>query len=66
MNTSTSVKTRQQTLQGLRFPFDEKVTEALDSFKQKTLDYLQLVRAKKSVSQMIHLFCFRKLMMNKN
>jgi hypothetical protein len=50
MNTSTSVKSRQQTLQGLRFPFDDKVTEALDSFKQKTVDYLQLVRAKEYVS----------------
>ena len=38
-----------QTLTGLTFPFDDQVTEALDSFKQQNLDYLQLVREKRNI-----------------
>lgn len=61
MDTSTSVKTRQQTLQGFQFPFDEKVIEALDSFKQKSLDYLQLVKVKECLSQIILFILFKEI-----
>lgn len=49
MTTHIHVKSQQQNFQGLAFPLDEKVTEALDSFKQQTLDYLQLVSKKENV-----------------
>lgn len=37
-----SVATRHQTIQGLRFPFDENVIEALHLFKNEKVDYVQL------------------------
>ena len=38
-----SIDSRHQTLQGLMFPFDENVIEALHLFKSEKVDYLQLV-----------------------
>ncbi|UJR10174.1 hypothetical protein I4U23_014390 [Adineta vaga] len=37
-----SVDTRHPTLQGLRFPFDENVIEAIHLFKNHKVDYIQL------------------------
>ena len=38
-----SIDTRHPTLQGLTFPFDENVIEALHLFKKHQVDYIQLV-----------------------
>ena len=40
-----SVDTRHPTLQGLTFPFDENVIEALHLFKKHQVDYIQLVNS---------------------
>ncbi|CAF1002276.1 unnamed protein product [Rotaria sordida] len=37
-----SIDSRHQTLQGLTFPFDENVVEALHLFKKQDVDYVQL------------------------
>ena len=49
MNTNINVESKHQTLQGLMFPLDDKAIEALDSFKQQNLDYLQLVGEKRNL-----------------
>ena len=62
-----SVDTRHPTLQGLTFPFDENVIEAIHLFKKHQVDYIQLVgisfcdrtSAKTTTS-------FRKSMMKQN
>jgi hypothetical protein len=43
MNTDISVASRHKTVHGLMFPFDEKVPESLNAFKEQNIDYIQLV-----------------------
>lgn len=42
VSSDISVDSRNRTLQGLRFPFDENVMEALHLFKKHDVDYVQL------------------------
>lgn len=43
VQTDISVDTKQQTLQGVAFPIDSEAAEALKQFRQKKVNYVQLV-----------------------
>lgn len=48
-NADVSIDTRHATLQGLKFPLDENVIEALHLFKKHQVDYIQLVKEKHKI-----------------
>ena len=43
MRTDVSVDSKQQHLQGIAFPIEEEALEAMRSFKDGKIDYIQLV-----------------------
>lgn len=46
VNTDIHVNTTKQTLQGVAFPLDGEAVKALKNFRDKKLNYVQLVRLK--------------------
>lgn len=51
VHTDISVDTKQQTLQGVAFPLHGDAMQALQKFKDKRLNYVQLVSTTPGVSE---------------
>lgn len=47
VQTDISVDTKQQTLQGVAFPIHKDAVAALERFREKKINYVQLVSSKK-------------------